>query len=265
WRLFSYTNTSPFTGGEVSEIDTVRQKPEDFIWKHVKATESWCAFAKDSGYAIGLIMPGCKAWLGGFSGQRNQGGPHDTPTSYLAPLYSEHIDHNIVYDYTFTVMLGTVEEIRKQALAMRDDSAYRVRFEKTREHWQLIDARDTGFPIRNGLKITPTNKTASLVSPVMVLDPETSKTVTVKATYRLKDQERKNIELVWTPGTSPKDLSAGGISLPIVNDGQEHDYVFALNQKPAWVKSIGHIAIKLCGGASTKEGDLIEVTAIDLQ
>ncbi len=264
WRLFSYTNTSPFTGGEVSEIDTVRHDPKEFVWKQVKATESWCAFANDKGYAIGLIVPGIKGWLGGFSGQRNTGGPHDTPTSYLAPLYSEHIDHNIVYDYEFTVMLGRVEEIRKEAIRLRDDSCYHARFASNREHWQLVDALDQGFPIQHSLKLTPTNKTATIISPVMVLDPEVTKTISVKAKYHLKDQSRTNIELVWASGPGTRETSVSGITLPIINDGQEHTYDFQLNKKPTWIKSLGNIAIKLCGGAPTKEGDLIEILSVDV-
>ena len=56
--------------------------------------------------------------VGGFAGQPGVGGPKDAPTGYIAPLHEEIIDWNIDYDYRYTLVVGSLSEIRDAIYAL---------------------------------------------------------------------------------------------------------------------------------------------------
>ena len=74
----------------------------------------------------------------------------DDPTGYLAPVRQEVLDHNIVYEYRYMLVLDSLANIRKEAYKQRPKSAVPdYRFTKDRQHWWLVNAHDTGFPLGN--------------------------------------------------------------------------------------------------------------------
>jgi hypothetical protein len=55
--------------------------------------------------------------------QPNTGGPNDDPTGYLAPVRQEVLDHNIVYEYRYPLVLDSLTNIRQEAYKQRPKSA----------------------------------------------------------------------------------------------------------------------------------------------
>ena len=117
-------------------------------------------------FGVGVIHPGVYSFIGGFHGKPNTGGPRDDPTGYIAPVRKEILDHNIVYEYQYGLVLGSLEEIRAQAVAARtDDSRPDYHFTRDRQHWSYRDASDAGFPIDGSWRIKLGAKSASLTGP----------------------------------------------------------------------------------------------------
>lgn len=58
---------------------------------------------------LGIYQPYTNRISGGFAGKHGNYGPLDGPTGYLAPNHQEILDYNIVYDFNFSIILGTVQ------------------------------------------------------------------------------------------------------------------------------------------------------------
>jgi hypothetical protein len=141
-RLFIYDGPGPFTGAPLRQVNNSGPP-----WASWKATENWAALVDDGGRGVGVVHPGVYSYIGGFHGPPGKGGPKDNPTGYIAPVRQEVLDHNIVYEYRYALVLGTLEEIRAYAVAHRvPDTRPDYRFDRDRQHWTNSGAADAGFP-----------------------------------------------------------------------------------------------------------------------
>jgi hypothetical protein len=123
-------------------------------WTAFAATEHWAALVDDDEWGLGVIHPDVVRFLGGFSGKPNTGGPDDNPTGYIAPVRQEILDHNIVYEFRYTLVLDNLANIRKEAYKQRPKSAVPVyHFASDRQHWWFLNAEDTGYPIKGHLRL----------------------------------------------------------------------------------------------------------------
>src|SRR5262249_51018927 len=113
-RLFTYDGDKSFEGGPLRQIQN-----DGPPWANWKATENWAALVDARGVGVAVIQPGVYLFIGGFHGRPNNGGPKDDPTGYISPVRKEILDHNIVYEYRYVLVVGTLEEIREIAAANR--------------------------------------------------------------------------------------------------------------------------------------------------
>ena len=128
-RLFSYTGSEPFRGRPMTEI--VNAGPP---WEYWRSTECWSALVDDEGFGVGVVHPGALLTVGGFHGPKGQGGPQGGSTGYIAPLHTEVLDHDIVYEAAATLVVGDLEEIRAYAKSQRSASQPSFDFGKDRAH-----------------------------------------------------------------------------------------------------------------------------------
>ena len=119
WIRRKYT---PFTGAPLKEIPKVPEKGEKAQWTTCFATEHWAALVDDDDWGLGVIHPGVVRFVGGFYGKPNTGGPNDDSNGYVAAVRQEILDHNIVYEYRYTLVLDTLAQIRKEAYKQRPKS-----------------------------------------------------------------------------------------------------------------------------------------------
>jgi hypothetical protein len=172
YRLFTYDGDKPFTKGPLRVIDKVwdtRTPPAEVVggpWDHWYCTENWAALVNDDDFGVGIWTPGTYDYKGGFAGKPGSGGPNDGPTGYISPIRREILDHNIQYDYTYTLIVGKVEEIRDYvyANAIRFDLP-EYTFEADRQSWVLSDAQDEGWPITGQWNVKLTGDKPRLVGP----------------------------------------------------------------------------------------------------
>ncbi|MCY2931405.1 MAG: hypothetical protein NTV86_18335 [Planctomycetota bacterium] len=108
WRLMTYTGEKPFTGEPLVRID---RKLTEGGWAHGRASESWAALVNDKEFGLGVYSPGNTDFIGGFYGTPN--GPGSDPTGYISPVRREILDHDIVYEYRYTLVLGSLKDIRR--------------------------------------------------------------------------------------------------------------------------------------------------------
>lgn len=160
WRLITYAGDRPFTE------DALKQIPAAFPWSGWRATENWAALVNEKDWGLGVYEPGVYQFIGGFAGKPGAGGPSDGPTGYIAPLHNEILDHNITYEYRYTLILGTLKEIRQYVYKhTKKPAPPSWCFAEDRQHWVYANATDTGWPIRGELDIANLGNDPQLSSP----------------------------------------------------------------------------------------------------
>lgn len=147
WKLMTYTGDAPFTGGEVTRIPKLVNPKDGFPWSHWNSTECWAALVNDADWGLGFYSPNTFHYIGGFAGKENSGGEKDDPCGYFAPIRDEIIDHNIVYDYSYVLILGSLPEIRDYVYKNKFDARPDWNFKSDRQHWTFRHAADEGWPV----------------------------------------------------------------------------------------------------------------------
>lgn len=153
YHLMTYRGDEPFESRPLTEIKNRLDKEGN--WTSWNATEHWAAQVDDQQWGLGIWSPVTSRFSGGFFSQPGVGGPSDSPTGYIAPNRTEILDYNIVYDYNYVLILGSLEHIRKYAT----DHAHQIqqpvwRFLNDRQGWSLAQDVDTGWPIRGCIDLS---------------------------------------------------------------------------------------------------------------
>lgn len=160
-RLITYKGLRPFEG-EPTETIANAGPP----WASWNAPEHWAALVGDDGQGLGVIHPGIYSFIGGFHGKPNTGGPSDGPTGYISPIRKEILDHDIAYEYGYILMLGTADEVRERAKALRPaDALLDFRFDADRRHWTYHDLADEGASHPRGLALRATGADPQALAP----------------------------------------------------------------------------------------------------
>ena len=231
YRLFTYDGDHPFTGDTLRKVPHLKLAPGQFPWTHFSATENWAALVNDEDWGLGLFHPGVIPFLGGFSGLENSGGPKDSPTGYLAPGCLEILDHNIVYEYEYVLILDTLKSIRRYVYEHRPSPLPDFRFNSNRQHWHYGNAEDSGFPWRDRLHVKLEKNDPYLISPEVFWDAQDVPRLYIRAAYHTHHTQG---ELFWLiKGMSNFD-DKHRISFPIKLDGAFHTYEINLAGSPEY-------------------------------
>ena len=107
YRLFSYTGSSPYTNGPLTEI--YNNGPP---WTYFNGTEKWTALIDDNDWGLGVYNHGAQQFVAGFHGTPGSGDPEGSSTGYISPLRTETIEHDTVYEYDAWFILGYINDIR---------------------------------------------------------------------------------------------------------------------------------------------------------
>ncbi len=242
YRLMTYQGDRPFTGDEVRRI-TKKTEP-GFPWKYWLATENWAALVNDDGWGLGIYKPDCFLFIGGFAGREGKGGTHDSPTGYIAPLHTEILDHNITYDYNYTLIVGNIDDIRGYAVEHgRSEKLPDWRFGKNRQHWHYSIVAgsgkgwptDAGWPIEGYVQLDQVKGGTMAISPPTLWKADDAPVVYVNAAY--KTQQKKG-RIAWTnysPDNHNLRFNAEkSVEFDIIGDGRFRTYAVSLAAAPRY-------------------------------
>jgi hypothetical protein len=231
-RLVTYNGDEPFTQAPLKEIPKRPAKDGKPQWTPFFGTEHWAALVNDDDWGLGVIRPGVGRFVGGFSGKANTGGPADDPTGYVAPVRQEILDHNIVYEYQYTLALDSLTNIRKEAYRQRPKASLPdYHFTKDRQHWWLVNAEDTGWPVKGCWRLKVEKDDPQMIGPEACWDAKDVPKVFVRAAYRTKN---KTAELYWETAEKPGFVPRQSVRLVITPDGEFHTYELDLSACPSY-------------------------------
>ena len=264
-HLKTYTGIHPFTGGDATEITT----GDPTGWKTWRATENWAAYVNDSNYGLGVYHPGVGLMQGGFAGTRDVGGPTDTNTGYISPLRRETLDHNIIYDYSYQLIVGSLDNVRSYVNANQPDTRPDYHFTGDRQGWTYEDsASDTGFPIGDHLHVEmAAGPDPLMMGPICAFQASDVQKLYVRAAYHLTNPTPDQLrgEIYWETnngwGDSTEVFSATQrCGFDIIPDGQYHTYELDLASVETWSGLITALRFDPAMGANA--GDYVDVQFI---
>ena len=195
YKGVSYVGKKPFTGDELTEIVTKYDK-RGYPWLQFYPTENWSALVDDNNYGLGIYIPTTSFSKIGFwlEDKKGYGEVRDRQTGYVAPFAPEVLDHNIVYTYEYSLIVGQVDFIRQTANEMdKSNDRCHFNFEHDRDHFYYKNITDKGFPTGGCLDFDFV-KDSELKSPPQFFDPKVCKALLVDAAF---DGEIKG-EVVFT-------------------------------------------------------------------
>jgi hypothetical protein len=241
YRMVLYTGMQPFTNGSVSEYTD-----QNIVTRY--ATENWVALLNKEGRGVGLYRSGEFRYRTAGFGQPGVGGEFDVTSTYTNSDSFIQIDHNGVYEYEYTLILGTVSDIRQFVYAQpRPATGPNFRFTQDRQGWYYSNARDRGWPINNELAINwqradTTRPDFRVVSPMVYWRAADVSTIYIQGAFTTK---ATSIRLTWRKPEDPDfyGIDTRYVDVPITGDGQFRTYSVNLAGRPGWDGVITQIGL----------------------
>jgi hypothetical protein len=224
-RLMAYVGESPFSEKPVNEVPLLPAKDDRPQWSTFFATEHWAALVDGDDWGLGIIQPDVVRFIGGFHGKPNKpkmDGPTDDPTGYIAPVRQELLDHNIVYEYRYTLVLDSLTNIRKEAYKQRPKSSLPdYRFASDRQHWWYVNAVDMGFTIKGMLKLKVEQNDPQMYGPEGFWDAKNAPKLYIRAAFRTKNT---TAEVFWETAEKPGFQASQSVKFAVETDGKMRTY-----------------------------------------
>ena len=248
YRLMTYKGDKPFTGDKVSRIP--KKTGGGFPWKYWLATENWAALVNETDWGLGIYKPKNLLFIGGFVGKEGSGGTNDSPTGYIAPLHTEILDHNITYDYSYTLILGSLKEIRSYAVEQgKDASPPDWRFERDRQHWRYHAAdkkgTDEGWPIKGFIQLDLSKPGMTAFSSPTVWHAKNAPVLHVEAAF--KTAQKKSM-VAWTTynagNHNPSHTRENGVPFDVKGDGKFRTYTIDLASVRSYTGALSYLILK---------------------
>lgn len=261
-RLITYQGDRPFTHDTLSLIPNHNfPSTKNIQWAHWQATENWAANVDENNYGLGVWNTAAQTFCGGYYGDSLfVGGSHDAPTAYIAPLGMEILDHNITYDYHYTLILGRLDEIRNYVYKNHSSTLPRFDFKKDRQQWYYQNTTDEGWPIKHGLRIR-LQKDATIIGPTTFWKAADAPRLVIKAAF---PPGVKKVKVGWKTFRGNFD-EKNTMEFNVRDDGKMHAYKIPLHASPEYTGVITGLKIILDPGSEVNPGKGVRVRYIGLR
>jgi hypothetical protein len=244
-RVVSYQGARPFTDDAVTAVPQPQGKHP---WSFWPGTEGWAALLDEANHGLGLITPGRVHFTGGFAGRPGPNDTHGNSTGYLAGQGLEILDHNIVYEFRYELVLGTVQEIRMRAAKWRPQGPLTWSFTKDRQGWHYQNATDSGWPVQDHLQMLLEQNDPQLISPLTFWQAADAPYLVLDAAFHTT---QKQATVMWQPHGEKSFAAAHLTAFPIMADGEFHRHVIHLAADPAYQGGMLRLRIDPVGNAES--------------
>ncbi len=246
-RLFSYTGEQPFTAAPLSELHNDWKKP--WPWTRWLATEGWSALVGDDDWGIAVVRDEGCAFNGGLYGEAGSRDVHGVPTGYLAPVESETLDHDIVYDHGCTLVVGQLAAIRARCCELASGLKQLPSWHfagATRQHWHVEGATDGGLPQTGGWRIQLGARAPRLIGPSRCWAAAAAPQLTITLSWNGGPSAGR---VYWRRADADALDASRSVALALVADGRPHTYRIDLSGNGEYRGLISGLAIDPLGEA----------------
>ncbi len=257
-HIFTYDGTAPFTSGALSEV-TTNGPP----WDNWRATENWSAMVNSNSFGIGIHHPECVRNIGGYasSGSPGTGGPSSYNTGYIAPTQIEVLDSNIVYEFDFNLIVGTLTNIRAWVYTNSLDHRPDYHFTSNRQHWAAQNFGDAGIP--NGFLRENVNGTdPQLFGPYCAFAASACPKIYFAARYNMTSPPGSpSAQLFWETNNFGSFSGARVQSVAVTPSAGWKIYTFNVGTNLAWTGLISRLRLDpIQSGGSNDTVDIAGIT-----
>lgn len=234
YRVMTYAGDRPYTGDALTQI---KAKGPNEGWSHWLSTERWSALVNEAGWGLGVWNPDCVQFIGGFNGMPGKGDSDDQPCGYVAPIRFEVLDHHIVHEFHYELILGTLEEIRERVAKHRQrNTPPSWKFTQDRQGWFYRGATDAGWPIKGELNVRLESNDPQIHSPYFFCPAEEGPVLVLDAAFKTAGGDA---QIFWGDLANNGGLSEQrSIHFPVTNDGEFHEVRVRLADSPEYRGSI---------------------------
>ncbi len=231
YRLYTYDGNAPYTAASAREITDDRggffSPGPGFL-----ATEHWAALVNDEKFGVGLFEPRLTSWVG--TPGNDYAVNWNWVNGYMAAAAEDVLGPSAVYTYDYTLIVGSLDEIRGYAVSHRPDPRPVYLFRSNRQHWWEYDASDGGDPIQGALRIYPDRDDSQLYGPTTSFPAQSVRLLYIRGAWHTRENEA---QLFWRSdaGDFSEDRS---FIFHADNDGQFHTYVLPVAARSGWAGTI---------------------------
>ena len=241
YRIIGYTGTKPFTNDAVSEYS-------DYENINRYGTENWMALMNASGKGVGLYKPNEVRFSSARFGTTTNGGEYDVPSGYITSQPHVLLDHNGQYDFEYTLVMGTVNDIRQFAYSQpRPTQGPAFTFTNDRQGWYYHRTTDSGWPIKNELNVRwqrddSTISRFRILSPTVCWQAANIGKLYVEAAFKTGGNVAR---LCWRKPDEIDfiDVPDRYIDFPVIGDGQYRTYEINTRQVNGWDNVIAQLSL----------------------
>jgi len=252
-KLFTYNGNEPFTNGALTEISNSGPP-----WEYWYAMESWSALVNDDNWGIGIYHPGAVVTVGGFHGTPGVGGPYSSNTGYIAPLHTDIIDHDIVYNFEYSLILGDLnDDIRSYVYENAPITGPNYVYNKNRQHCIPYNMMEEETPTFSGSwNFTLNHNDSQIKTPTAFWNADEIPSIFIKAAYNTQTDQAE----VFFAGADGLFSAEKSVQFTIIPDGEVHTYEVDLSSNANYTDKIQFIRFDPLTGFS--EGDEVDLYAI---
>ncbi len=258
-HLFSYTGLAPFTG------DALTEQPAVWPFFNWRATENWGALVNSNNFGVGIHHPDAIDMVGAYYAPTSNpctGESPDNNTAYLGPHHLEVLDYNIVYQYDFNLIVGTLTDIRNWVYTHHSDPRPDYSFRTSRSHW-YANYGDAGPP-RGFLRQYLNGPDPTLTGPFCAFPASTCPTIYFAARYVMSSPPAHAFaQLFWDTnnlGCCDDFSETRSEIVPVIPDGKWRIYSFNVGANPAWSGLISQLRFDPI--QSGGPGDYVDIAGI---
>ncbi|OYT17639.1 MAG: hypothetical protein B7C24_01655 [Bacteroidetes bacterium 4572_77] len=252
-KLFTYNGNEPFTNDALTEISN--NGPP---WEYWYSMEGWSALVNDDNWGLGIYHPGAIVTVGGFHGTPGVGGPYSDNTGYIAPLHVDIIDHDIVYNYEYALILGDLnDDIRSYVYENAPLTGPNYVFHEDRQHCLHYNVAEEETPTFSGSWNLALNHIDSQIhTPPSLWNADDIPTVFIKAAYHTQSDQAD----IFFVGEDGAIIAEKRVQFTIIPDGEVHIYEIDLSSNPLYIDNITRLRFDPLIGYS--EGDEVDLYSI---
>lgn len=223
YRLVTYQGLQPFTNGALTEMTQIAGPP----WQYWRATENWAALIDKTGWGLGVRNYDAVQFGGGFCGTPGQGGTKSTSTGHLSPLIPEILNPKGTYQFSYDLILGTVDEIRNWVYEHPTDTRLDYRFANDRQHW-ISRSGESNDPTDGHLHVNLAGSDPGISGPLSTSRAEDVPTLYISAAYHLGSSTAVG-QLFWEVDNAGGFSEEQSLRFNVIPDGQFHTYALDLS------------------------------------
>lgn len=254
YRLFTYTGTAPFTGDALTQIHNSGPP-----WAYWSSTENWSALVDVNDWGLGVFLPGASLTVGGFAGSPGWGWPTSANTGYIAPLHTDLLDHDIVYEYEYTLILGRLhEDIRSYAYANAPGPGPSLVFTRDRQHCLPSNLSDSSPPFAGFWRLSLDRQDPQIFCPPGLWSATDVPSIFIKAAFHTSADEAE-VFFALEDGVFSGDKR---ITVPVIPDGGVHTIQVDLHSHPLYSGVITKLRFDPI--VSSTPGDIVDLHSMSV-